>query len=343
MLNLPESINQKELNGSVHIIVRDAVTNEIVSDYFEKNIIKVFAKEILAHSIVPARLWDTLSSSWVSHNLNLEKYRPRYIVLGGSFDSSGAPLSSLDTRYYETDILNGGFKPIRLTPGATNGGGLINPVPIAEPSRPLKRIERVYFEPSYQPAGSPQLYDDVRAMNNVVVFQTTLASNEYNGITGTSGDFITITEVALVGAPEVGNIGACECDPKTIFLDGDSSGLAFNATASGASTISLDMSAVNINDIVEGDQIKIVVQNGQPDTTNVLNQINPYYLVINKATGGRDITLDRIPLDANGTPITGPIGVLVDSFKIFSHRILSSPIKKSADFVIDIRWLITLA
>jgi len=343
MLNLKESINNKELNGAVHIIIRDAKTNEVISNYFEKNIIKIFAKEIMSHSIVPGNIWDTLSSSWVSSNLDLELYRPRYIVLGGSFDEAGAPLSTLDTRFYETDVLNGGFKPIKLTPGATNDGGLINPVAIAEPGRPLKRIEKVYFEPSYQPSGSPQLYDDVRAINNVVVFQTTLASDEYNGITGTSGDFITLTEIALVAAPEIGSVGACECNPKTIFLTGDASGLAFDVTASGASTISLNMDVVNINDIIEGDQIKIVAQNESPDTTNILNQVNPYYLVVNKANGGRDITLDRVPVDSNNTPITGQIGVLKDTFRIFSHRILSSPIKKSADFVIDIRWLITLA
>lgn len=341
MINLPESI--KDLNGAVEIILRDATTGEIVSSTFEKNIIKVFAKECIAHSIVPSRVWDPLGAAWVTTNLDLELYRPRYIAFGGSFDVNGAPLSGMDTRFYEVDILNGGFKPIKLTPGASNGGGLINPVPIAEPTRPLKRIERVYFEPSYQPAGSPQLYDDVRAMNNVVVFQTTLTASEYNGLSGTSGDFLTLTEVALIAAPEVGAIGACECDPKTIFLDGDSSGLAFDTTASGAATVSLNMSAVNINDIKEGDQVKIVVQDGAPDTTNTLNQVNPYYLVINKAVGGRDITLDRVPLNSNGTPITGQIGLLRDTFRIFSHRILNSPIKKSQDFIVDVRWIITLA
>ena len=341
MLNLKESV--KDLSGAVEIIIRDAKTNEIISSSFEKNIIKVLAKECIAHAIVPERLWDSLSSTWVANSLDLELYRPRYIILGGSFDSQGGPLSGLDTRFYENDILHGGFKPIRLTPGATNGGGLINPVPIAEPTRPLKRIERVYFEPSYQPAGSPQLYDDVRAMNNVVVFQTTLTSSEYNGLSGTGGDFITLTEVALVAAPEVGSVGICECDPRTIFLDGDNDGLAFDATASGAATVSLNMSAVNINGIKEGDQVKIVVQNGAPDTTNTLNQVNPYYLVINKASGGRDITLDRIPLDSNNVPITGQIGLLRDTFRIFSHRILSSPVKKSASFIVDLRWIITLA
>lgn len=341
MLKLKESV--KDLSGAVEIIIRDAKTNEIISSSFEKNIIKVFAKECIAHSIVPEQLWDSLGSTWVANNLNLELYKPRYIVLGGSFDAQGGPLSGLDTRFYELDILNGGFKPIKLTPGATNGGGLINPVPIAEPTRPLKRIERVYFEPSYQPAGSPQLYDDVRAMNNVVVFQTTLTSSEYNGMSGTSGDFLTLTEVALIAAPEIGNVGDCECDPKTIFLVGDSNELAFDATASGAATVSLNMGAVNINDIKEGDQVKIVVQGGASDTTNILDQINPYYLVVNKASGGRDVTLDRVPLDSNNVPITGQIGLLRDTFRVFSHRILSSPIKKTADFIVDLRWVITLA
>ena len=341
MLKLKESI--KDLNGTVEITIRDAKTNEIISSSIENNIIKVFAKECIGHSLVPVKLWDSLSSTWIATGLGLEIYRPRYIVFGGSFDNNGAPLSGLDTRFYETDVLNGGFKPIRLTPGATNNGGLINPIPIAEPSRPLKRIERVYFEPSYQPAGSPQLYDDIRALNNVVVFQTTLTSSEYNGLSGASGDFLTLTEVALVAAPEVNSVGACECDPKEIFLNGDYSGLAFAATASGYATVSLNIDAININDIKEGDQVKIVAQGETPDTTNILNQINPYYLVVSKATGGRDITFDRIPLDSNNSPITGQIGLLRDTFRIFSHRILSSPIKKTQDLIIDVKWVITLA
>jgi len=342
-MQLNEKIPSKDLSGYVHIIVRDAATGEIVWDNIDKNIIKIFAKESLAHAIVPANLWDPVGSTWIPNGLDLELYRPRYIVFGAAFDDNLQPISGIDSRYYQADQINGGFQPIQLTPGANNGGGLINAVPIASPQRPLKRVERVYFEPSYQPAGSPLLYDDVRAINNVVVFETVLKSNEYNGLTTNSGDFLTITEVALVAAPEQPLVGACECDPKTIFLTGDASGLAFNTIAASGSTITLDPGVINVNDIKEGDQIKIVAVGSAPDTTDILNQPNPYYLVVNKAVGGHDITLDRTPVTAGNIPLTGSIGVLRDTFRMFSHRILSSPVKKSSDFEITVRWLITLA
>lgn len=342
-VTIKEKIDTKGVAGYFHVIVRCAKTGEIVTEHINKNIIKIFAKESIAHSIVPANIWDPIGSVWTPHSLDLELYRPRYIVLGASFDENQLPISGIDSRYYNQDNINGGFIPKQLTPGATNNGGLINAVPIASPSRPLKRIEKIWFEPSYQPAGSPNLYDDIRAINNVVVFQTTLLSHEYNGISGTSGDFLTITEGALVAAPEVPVLGACECDPRTIFLTGDSNGLAFGAIASGGSTITLDNSVVNINDIKEGDQIKIVDYGASPNTTSTLNQPNQYYLVINKSIGGHDVTLDRTLVDTTNTPITGNVGVLRDDFKMISHRILSSPVKKTADFIIDLRWLLTFA
>lgn len=342
-MQLHETMPSRDLNGYVHIIVRDVTTGEIVSDTIDKNIIKAFAKENLAHAIVPEKLWDPVAGDWVAHGLDLELYRPRYIVFGASFDEFLQPISGIDSRFYEPDPINGGFKPLQLTPGVTNGGGLINAIPIASPDRPLKRIEKVYFEPTYQPSGSPLLYDDVRAINNVVVFETVLQSGEYNGLTTTSGDFITITEVALVAAPEMPLVGACECDPRTIFLTGDASTLAFDAMASGSDTISLDPGVVNVDAIKEGDQIKIVVAGDASDTTNVLNQDNPYYLVVNKAVGGHDITLDRTPIGLGGAPLTGAVGVLRDTFRIFSSRILSSPVRKSSSFELTIRWIITLA
>ena len=74
----------------------------------------------------------------------------------------------------------------------------------------------------------------------------------------------------------------------------------------------------------------------------ILNQLNPYYLVISKAVGGRDITLDRVPVDVDNAPIAGDIGVLRDGFRIFSHRILKTPVKKSEDFEITVRWRIIM-
>jgi len=339
---LKENYNLRTLNGALHVIVRDVRTNEIVQDSIQQNIIKVFAKEIISHSIVPNNIWDVNSSNWIPVDINTEIYRPRYIALGGSFDESGAPTSGLDSRFYENDPIAGGFRPITLSPGATDGGGLINPVPISAPSRPLKRIERIYFEPSYQPAGSPFLNDDVRALNNVVVFQTTLLANEYNGLT-TSDSFLTITEAGLIGAPEQPVLGACECAPRKIFLKGDSNELAFRALASDGATVTLDPSVVNVNDIVEGNQIKIVAPDSDTETEDVLNQHNPYYLVLNKSQGGHDITLDRVPTSLGNRPLNGPIGIFQDNFRMFSHRILASPVKKSVNFEVELRWIVTFA
>jgi len=50
--------------------------------------------------------------------------------------------------------------------------------------------------------------------------------------------------------------------------------------------------------------------------------------------------LDRVPVDNENNPIVGDIGILRDGFKVFSHRILKSPLKKSQDIEITVRWRI---
>lgn len=333
----------KTYDGEVEIEIRDLRGN-IHQRRREHNIIKIFAKEIISHRIPYSKVWDPTSSSgsgdWVTHNIDLDEFAAKYIVFGASFDENGNPLDAADTRFYAPDSVAGGYIPIPLEPGADYDGGLINPVPIAEPYRPLKRIERIYFEPSYQPAGTPLLQPDVRAINNIVVLETTLRKDEYNGFGLTSSDFFTLTEVALVGAAEIGSVGACECDPRDIFMTGDNGPLL--ATAAGTSTISLDSSVTAVDLIKEGDQIKIVDQSSTASDDAILDQLNPYYLVTHKALGGRDITLDRTPVTANDTALTGAIGVLRDGFRIFSHRILKTPVKKSEDFEIVVRWRIIL-
>jgi hypothetical protein len=178
-------------------------------------------------------------------------------------------------------------------------------------------------------------------MNNVIVFETTLRKEEYNGFGLTSSDFFTLTEVALVGAEEIGSVGSCECDPRHIFLKG-TSGIPQVASTNGSATINLDMSEAEVDLIKEGDQIKIVEVGTTASEDAVLNQLNPYYLVINKAIGGRDITLDRVPVDVDGNTISGEIGLLRDGFRIFSHRILKTPVKKSIDFELVARWRVIL-
>jgi hypothetical protein len=334
----------KAYQGEVEVIVRDK-SGRTISVQREHNIIKVFAKEILAHRLPYSKVWDpnggTGSGAWVSHSIDFDEFAAKYIVFGASYDENGNPLDTADTRYYTPDSTIGGYVPISLGTGAEYDSGLINAIPIAEPSRPLKRIQRVYFEPSYQPAGTPLLQSDVRAMNNIVVLETTLTREEYNGFGTTANDYFTITEVALVGAAEVGAVGACECNPRDLFLTG-ASGVGYLASASATATVSLDPSVVDVDAISEGDQIKIVKTNTTAAADDDLNQLNPYYLVVNKAVGGRDITLDRTPVDVSNSPLTGEIGILRDGFRIFSHRILKSPIKKSVDFEVVVRWRIIM-
>lgn len=335
----------KAYQGEIEFEIRDK-HGRTISTHREKNIVKIFAKEILSHRLAYQKVWDptanTGSGDWVTHSIDLDEFAAKYIVFGASFDANGNPLDTADTDFYTPDTTVGGYIPVSLSPGASFDGGLIKPVPIAEPSRPLKRIERIYFEPSYQPSGTPLLQDDVRCMNNVVVFETTLTTDEYNGLGNTVNDYLTITEVALVGAAEIGSVGSCECDPRDIFLTGRSAGGAFLATANGTATVGLDPSETEVDAIKEGDQIKLVQADSTASEDLNLNQLNPYYLVVDKAVGGYDITLDRIPVDVDNNPITGSVGLLRDGFRIFSHRILKNPIKKTSDFVIICRWRIIM-
>lgn len=333
----------RSYDGEVEIEIRD-LSGRVLERRREHNLVKIFAKEILSHRLPHSKVWDINATAgggaWVEHSIDLEEFSAKYIVFGASFDDDGNPLDSADTRFYTPDSVVGGYIPITLGAGAEYDGGLINPVPIAEPNRPLKRIERVYFEPSYQPAGTPLLQADVRAMNNIVVLETTLRKTEYNGFGLTSSDYFTLTEVALVGAAEVDSVGACECAPRDIFLTGESGPLL--ASASGTATITLDGSVLDPDFIKEGDQIKIVDPNSTAAEDEILDQLNPYYLVTSKTLGGHDVTLDRTPVTSSNVALTGDIGVLRDGFRIFSHRILKTPVKKSEDFEIVVRWRIIM-
>jgi len=333
----------RSYDGEVEIIVRDK-HGRVIDTRREHNLVKIFAKEILSHRLPYSKVWDpnasTSEGAWVAHNIDIDEFAAKYIVFGASFDGDGNPLDAADTRFYTTDSIVGGYIPVTLGAGAEYDGGLINPVPIAEPYRPLKRIERVYFEPSYQPAGTPLLQADVRAMNNIVVLETTLLKTEYNGFGVTSSDYFTLTEVALVGAAEVDSVGACECAPRDIFLTGEDGPLL--ASASGTATITLDGSVIDVDFIKEGDQIKIVDPNSTAADDEILDQLNPYYLVVSKTLGGHDVTLDRTPVTSANVALTGDVGVLRDGFRIFSHRILKTPVKKSEDFEIVVRWRIIM-
>lgn len=347
-VKLTEHSSTKSYDGEVEIIVKDKNGN-IISQERHKNIIKIFAKETLSHRLHSEKIWDPNAASgagaWVESGIDPDnEFSAKYILFGASFDEDGAPLDTVDSRYYETDPVTGQPVPIRLGVGAEYGGGLINAIPIAEPDRPLKRIERISYEPSYQPSGTPLLEDDVRAMNNVVLLETTLRKEEYNGFGLTSSDFFTITEVALAAGKELDSVGACDCIPRSLFLEGRSDDTAISINFSGSSTVTIDPADIAyVNTIKEGDQVKIVAADAAAsDETNPFNQVTPFYLVISKTSGGSDIVLDRTPVDVDNNVLTGAAGIFKSSLRIFSHRILSQPVKKSEDFEIIVRWRIIL-
>jgi hypothetical protein len=325
--------------GEIEFIVRDK-NGTVLNRWFEQNIVKIFAKEMLSHRLPSTEVWDPDANAWVNDARDAdEEFAARYILFGASFDDNGLPLDTDDTRYYNTDPVTGSPVPVRLGPGADYEGGLINAIPLAEPMRPLKRVEDVSFQATYQPAGSPLVQDDVRALNNVVRMQTTLQLDEYNGIGMTDSDFFTITEVALAGGRKIDSIGSCELTPRELFLEGASDGTALNCVAAGTDVISIAGSESEVDLVKEGDQIKIVSADATVGGDGVV-QTNPYYMVLSKAVGGRDIQLDRTPVNTSNTPLTGSIGIFRDTLRVFSHRVLSAPVKKSSDFEIEVIWSI---
>ena len=365
-LNLTDAIGSGEgkkgygTRGVLEFIIKDRNGN-IIDHIIEENIVKIFAKEMLAHKLPSTKIWNPVSGAWEvqANTYQAEEFSARYILLGASFDSNGTPLGTNDPRYYTTDTVTQQVIPIRLTPGADFDGGLINAIPLVDPDRPLKKIEKITFSNTYQPTSTPLVDSSVRAINNIVTLETVIQTDEYNGFAGSSGnDFFTITEVALAGGREIGDISQCDLIPEDLFLQGNADASAVTACAAydtalaaianGTNVVSLDPSEVNVDLLKVGDQIKLVNRGGVQGATNsagdvvpgytTLGQINPHYLVISKLPGGRDIELDRVPVNDSGTAITGSIGLFKDTLKIFSQRILSTPVRKSSSFEITIRW-----
>lgn len=339
--------------GIIEFIIKDKNGN-ILDHRIEKNIIKIFAKEMLAHRLSSSKVWNQESNgglgSWIESGIDTnEEFSARYIMFGASFDDNGNQLGTNDPRYYTIDTATGQYIPVRLNPSADFEGGLINAIPISEPTRPLKRVEKISFKSTYQPSGSPLIDANVRAINNIVSLETTLRLSEYNGFELTGSDFFTITEVALVGGRMFDAVPNCDCNPINLFLQGlpgitAGSEIAVNTIANGTNVITIDgaepTTAVEL--FKTGDQIKIVNQGGTQIDHTTLNQVNSNYLVTN-FIGGRDIQLDRVPTDSNGSPLIGNIGVFRNTMKIFSHRILSYPIRKSNIFEIVVRWSIVMS
>lgn len=327
---------ERECFGEVELEYRDPITKEIVHTQRENNIVKIFAKEIMSHSVPYSKIWDPEASTgqgaWVEND-PYDDYKLKYILLGASFDENGIPLDANDERYYERDEVTGLYKPKKLLPGADYDGELINAIPIDEANnRPLKRIENVYFEATYQPSGTPLLQPDVRAVNNILVVETTLRPDEYNGFGLVESDHFTITEVALAGGIEIGTVTDCDIMPRDLFLEGPYSGVA-----SGGDVVTLTEPS-SLDKLSKGDQIKLVPV-GTGTGTDDEEQVTPYYLILDKAPLGSDMTLDRTPIEGSSV-IAGDVDVYRDSLRIFSHRILDTPAKKSASFEVVIRWRI---
>ena len=333
------------VRGEIEFVVKDRNGNilDVVTD---NNIVKIFAKEILSHRVGFNQVWDPDAGSagdWVASDIDPnDDFAIKYILFGASFDVNGVPLDADDSRYYTQDSVTGIPVPIRLEPGAFYDGGLINAIPISEPDRPLKRVEALSFEPTYQPSGTPLLQEDVRAMNNIGVFETTITTEEYNGFGSSAGDYFTITEVALAAGKTLGSVGACEETPRELFLEGieNSAGddVPIPSTATGGDVVSIN-DVANSELIKEGDQIKIVsLSADSAGAYGNLDQVNPFYLVLSKSSTGLELQLDRVPVDSAQTAITGDVGIFRDTLRIFSHRILTSPFKMTSDIEVLVRW-----
>lgn len=337
----------KNYHGEIEIEVRNACGDTVLTRK-EPNIVKIYAKEILSNRAPASMQWDhTVANgdgtygAWVPSGVDpFEEFSLKYICFGASYDDEGFPLDVHDPNFYQQDPLTGLYRPINLTPGATHGGGLIKPIPINEDcARPLKRVENFSFDPTYQPAGTPYLHDDVRAMRNILVAETTLRVDEYNGFNNLPSEYFTITEIALCGGKYVGSVPECNIDPHDIFIEGP-----YEAYADGGTnvvTLTGTFGTESISDVIGvGDIIKLAAPSEDP-TGGPLSQTSPYYLVTDKGgVGELELVLDRVPRTSDNESIAGDLWVYRDSFRIFSHRILNTPIKKSSDFEIIVRWSI---
>lgn len=333
--------------GEIQLIFRDSKGN-IVDRIIHHNIIKIFMKDHIAHTLPYGYKWDPTggtsgSGDWVANTINnADLYFPKYIILGAAYDTStanyGAPLGTNDTDFYQTDPVSGQKVPITLYSGANYTGGLIKAIPIDTSNNiPLKRIEDVDFDATYQPPGTPYLRDDVRALYNIVSFSTTLQTTEYNGFGGSFTSF-DICELALVSGPAFDStISDCNCDPHNLFLlghggnyDTDLSASPIEITlTSGSSTITLN-DASDANYIYEGDQIKFVSSH---------SMITEYFMVLSKS--GNQLTLDRVPKDDSNVNIpSGTYHIWVDRFRILAHSILPQPFSKTSALQVDITWKI---
>ncbi len=427
MSNPSLSDSFKTLRGEIEILTKD-VNGNVISSFRQPNLIKASAKEILA-KMVTNRIWNGVQ--WEDNDTN-EEFELKYFLFGASFDENYAALGSSDPRFYTVNQLTNAITPIQLSPG---GDYLINPIPLRESENlPLKRIESMTWEASYQPSDTPYLNSDVRPMNNVLVLGTTIKPFEYNGLD--SNGYFTITEIALASGKEIDSDAASEltgssrtiaqCLPEHVFLEGvgESSINQVIGSISG-NTFSIDPSVADPDSIKIGDKVLIVqrsinaeitapssgnvisilpadaanllsyiggsvpvdgapaavdvggalnlikitaINTGTGEVTfvkqttlgqdelgglavsisdsifvenyNLLDQTNPWYLVMSKQVGGRDVVLDRTPKDSDNVEVSGPAGIYRSTNRLFAHRILNAPVTKSSVYELEIKWRI---
>lgn len=321
-------------HGTIQIITKNK-HGQTIKTHTQTNTLKTHLKETLTHQIQPNNLWNPNANNgtgaWQPNTTKLDRTTPRYIILGASYDTNGNPIQN-DPRYYTTNNQNQ-TTPIKITPGNTHPNLLINPIPINTPNRPLKKIQNIYLTNTYQPAGTPTLQTDTQALNTTITFETTLQTEEYNGITGIGQDHFTITEIGIATGPEEYTTNpteaVCEKLPHELFQN------TYNVNLTGTATVVID-TTTDTTTLHQGDQVQITDPTG---TT----QLNNYYLIIHKTPGGHDITLDRIPTDTNGNPITGATTLIQNNMQIIAHRILTYPQTKNINTELTIRWSLHIA
>jgi hypothetical protein len=126
-------------------------------------------------------------------------------------------------------------------------------------------------------------------------------------------------------------------------LEGRTDGTSISVTTNGTATITVSAEDAAFVDVIkEGDQVKLVDADETAQDSSSLDLVTPHYLAISKSVGGSDIVLDRAVVDSNGDALSGTIGVFRDTLRLFSHRILKTPFKKSSDFEIVVRWSVIM-
>ena len=315
-MNKKSNINVRDkaknvMSGKLTCKVRNVLTGE-TSVFHEDNIIKASAKEIMAMSLAPQRVWDPNAQEWVA-NTSIDDLSVRYMWFGTAADS----------------VLETGFN---------YNGSLKEAIPISVSNTPLKRIEAVHLLNSYQPAGNAYNYDDVRPVLNEIVFETVMKADEYNEMPDTAGSDVILAEAGLVAAAEIELEDECNCTPDILFTGSENDGTAIPVTLTGSELISINPSSSKHTTIKAGDCIKIVASgNLKTDEHDIVDQHNAYYMVVSKLEDGRDLLLDRTPRNSDNEALTGSLGIYRVGHRMICYKKIP-PFKKSYPLEITFSW-----